>query len=69
MRGPHCGSATTQEQAKRASLGYRTFRCVACRLRYNEQSGTPFNNLSVPIVDAVDHRAVDPDGVPERSIA
>jgi putative transposase len=48
MGCPHCGSATTQEQAKRTSLGYRTFRCVACRLRYNERSGTPFNNLSVP---------------------
>jgi transposase-like protein len=29
-------------------LGYRTFRCVACGRRFNERSGTPFNNLSVP---------------------
>jgi putative transposase len=45
---PHCASATTQEQAKTTSLGYRTFRCVACRRRFNERSGTPFNDLSVP---------------------
>jgi putative transposase len=45
---PHCGSATTQEQRKRTSLGHRTFCCGACRCRYNERSGTPFNNLSVP---------------------
>src|SRR5450755_4418352 len=48
MPCPHCGSATTQEQRERTSLGYRTFRCIACRRHYNERSGTPFNNLSVP---------------------
>jgi len=45
---PHCGSSQTQEQAKRTSLGYRTFRCAACRRRCNERTGTPFNDLSVP---------------------
>jgi putative transposase len=48
MPCPHCGSATTHEQHKRTSLGYRTFRCVACTRRFNERSSTPFNNLSVP---------------------
>jgi putative transposase len=48
MPCPHCGSATTQEQRKRTSLGYRTFRCIACQRRFNERSSTPFNNLSVP---------------------
>jgi transposase-like protein len=33
---------------QKTSLGYRTFRCPACRRRYNERSGTPFNDLSVP---------------------
>ena len=33
---------------KRTSLGYRTFRCVACRRHFNERSGTVFNDLSVP---------------------
>jgi putative transposase len=48
MSCPHCGSATTQEQHKRTCLGDRTFRCIACRRRFNERSGTPFNSLSVP---------------------
>ena len=48
MPCPHCESATTQEQPTRTSLGYRTFRCIACRRRFNERSGTPFNELSVP---------------------
>ena len=48
MPCPHCGSAETQEQPKQTSLGYRTFRCAACRQRFNERSGTPFNELSVP---------------------
>ncbi len=48
MPCPHCGSFQTQEQEKKTSLGYRTFRCPACRRRFNERSGTPFNDLSVP---------------------
>jgi putative transposase len=48
MPCPHCGSPATQEQAKRTSLGYRTFRCGACQRRCNERSGTPFNDLCVP---------------------
>jgi transposase-like protein len=35
-------------QAKTTSLGYHTFRCPACKRRFNERSGTPFNDLSVP---------------------
>jgi len=45
---PHCKSTQTQEQARTTSLGYRTFRCPACRRRFNERSGTPSNDLSVP---------------------
>jgi len=45
---PHCGSSQTHEQEKKTRLGYQTFRCPACRRRFNERSGTPFNNLSVP---------------------
>ncbi len=48
MACPHCGSSQTTEQATTTSLGYRTFRCPACRRRFNERSGTPFNDLSVP---------------------
>jgi len=45
---PHCGSPKAQEQTKTTSLGYRTFRCPACRRRFNERTGTPFNDLSAP---------------------
>ena len=48
MPCPHCQSPHTQEQVKKTSLGYRTFRCTACSRRFNERSGTPFNDLSVP---------------------
>jgi len=48
MPCPHCGSSKVQEQPKRTSLGYRTFRCAACARRFNERSGTPFNDLRVP---------------------
>ena len=48
MPYPHCQSPHTQEQVKKTSLGYRTFRCTACARRFNERSGTPFNDLSVP---------------------
>ncbi len=48
MSCPHCGSSHTREQGKKTGLGYRTFRCAACQRRYNERSGTPFNDLSVP---------------------
>src|ERR1700726_2362217 len=48
MNCPHCISATTKEQTKRTSLGYRTFRCSACKQTFNERTGTPFNFLEYP---------------------
>ena len=48
MPCPYCRSPRTQEQAKKTSLGYRTFRCAVCARRFNECTGTPFNDLSVP---------------------
>ena len=48
MPCPDCQSSRTQEQSKRTSLGYRTFRYAACARRFNERTGTPFNDLSVP---------------------
>ena len=45
---PHGGSSQTQEQLQKTSLGSRTVRCVACQPRFNERTGTPFNDLSVP---------------------
>ena len=49
MPCPHCAATTTAKRAKRTSLGYRTFRCRACRRTFNERTGTPFNYLEYPI--------------------
>ena len=48
MSCPHCGAATTTEQTERTALGYRKFRCQACRRLFNERTGTPFNFLEYP---------------------
>jgi putative transposase len=48
MNCPYCLSTTTKEQNKKTALGYRTFRCWACRRIFNERSGTPFNYLEDP---------------------
>ena len=44
MPCPHCQSSRTQEQPETTSLGYRTFRCAAWARRFNERTGTPFND-------------------------
>jgi putative transposase len=48
MSCPHCASPTTVRQSKTTALGYQTFRCAACRRRFNERTGTPFNFLEYP---------------------
>ena len=48
MPCPHCASPTTTRQPKTTALGYQTFRCGACRRRFNERTGTPFNLLEYP---------------------
>src|ERR671938_1288035 len=48
MPCPHCASPTTARQHKTTALGYQTFRCGACRRRFNERTGTPFNFLEFP---------------------
>jgi len=45
---PHCSATATVEQRRRTALGYRTFRCRACRRLCNERTGTPFNHLQYP---------------------
>jgi transposase-like protein len=45
---PHCAAIATTERHQRTSLGYRTFRCAACRRVFNERTGTPFNHLQYP---------------------
>ena len=48
MSCPHCLSASTSKRKHRASLGYRTFFCRDCGRRFNERTGSPFNNLQFP---------------------
>ncbi len=48
MPCPSCAATATSEQPRRTTLGYRTFRCRACRRAFNERSGTPFNHLQYP---------------------
>ena len=48
MNCPHCASDTTKEQTQKTTLGYRTFRCSACKHLFNERIGTSFNFLEYP---------------------
>src|SRR4030088_1606876 len=48
MSCPHCTSLSTKEQRKKTILGYRIFRCSACKHLFNERTGTPFNYLEYP---------------------
>jgi putative transposase len=48
MNCPTCNSVETNEYSHKTALGYRTFRCAECKSRFNERTGTPFNNLQVP---------------------
>ena len=45
MACPDCASTATTRRKGRTALGYRRFRCQACRRRFNERTGTPFNDL------------------------
>ena len=48
MACPDCASTATTRRKGRTALGYRRFRCQACRRRFNERTGTPFNDLQSP---------------------
>ncbi len=48
MNCPHCASAATTRRQARTTLGYRRFNCRSCKRRFNERTGTPFNDLQVP---------------------
>ncbi len=48
MPCPHCAATPTIELTTRTQLGYRTFRCSACRRQFNERTGTPYNYLEFP---------------------
>ena len=48
MDCPHCRSTATSKRKHRTSLGYCRFSCRSCRRRFNERTGTPFNDLQFP---------------------
>ena len=48
MSCPHCLSTSVSKRKFRTLLGYRTFYCRGCDRRFNERSGTPFNDLQFP---------------------
>lgn len=48
MACPHCQSTSTLRRNARTSLGYSTYYCRSCRRRFNQRTGTPFNDLQFP---------------------
>ena len=48
MSCPHCRSRSIRRRRQRTALGYRRFWCASCRRRFNERTGTPFNDLQHP---------------------
>ena len=48
MTCPHCESPATTTRQGPPSLGSRQFRCRSCGRRFNERSGTAFNDLQYP---------------------
>ncbi len=48
MNCPHCSSCATTQLAGNTSLGYPTFRCLQCKRKFNERTGTLFNQLQFP---------------------
>ena len=48
MSCPHCRSSATTRRKHRSALGYARFNCRACKRRFNQRTGTPFNQLQYP---------------------
>ena len=48
MTCPHCQSTSVRRRQQRTALGYRRFWCRSCRRRFNERTGTPYNDLQYP---------------------
>ncbi len=48
MTCPHCESTATTRRTCRTALGYQRFNCRSCGRRFNERTGTPFNDLQFP---------------------
>ena len=48
MPCPRCSSTATTRRKRRTTLGYPRFNCRACGRRFDERTGTPFNDLQYP---------------------
>lgn len=48
MNCPHCNCGTTSQLAEKTTLGYKIFRCLHCKRKFNERTGTQFNHLQFP---------------------
>jgi putative transposase len=48
MSCPHCLSTSVSRGKSLTALGYRTFFCSECGRRFNERTGSLFNNLQFP---------------------
>ena len=48
MSCPHCLCTSVAKRKRRTSLGYLTFSCRACGRRFNERTGSPYNDLQFP---------------------
>jgi transposase-like protein len=48
MNCPHCRSTETSKRRHRTALGYHRFSCRSCHRRFNERTGTPYNDLQFP---------------------
>ena len=48
MTCPHCESTAVHRRKQRTALDYRRFSCASCHRRFNERTGTPFNELQFP---------------------
>ena len=48
MSCPYCRAKTVHRRKQLTALGYRRLWCASCRRRFNERTGTPFNELQYP---------------------
>jgi putative transposase len=48
MTCPHCQSTHISRRRRVTALGYTTFSCRFCHRRFNERTGTAFNDLQFP---------------------
>ena len=48
MTCPHCQSTATSRRRRVTALGYKTLSCRSCYRRFNERTGTAFNDLQFP---------------------